>query len=337
MMQVFRGLLLITLLCWRVKGDYYYSSSVNATYETPTNKPEPPTSSENSTVPGSTDTSIPSETITTDTLRSVIEDQSNLISFRKSLMATELMETVLGNLTANLTVFAPSDDAIKASDIWTRYLQDSTKWKTNLRHTVTNHFVDGMMSATEVYEAAIGSIESWEDMLENNPDYYTIENAKIEKTFKTANGYLHITDGVFRPKFFDVTLADMDNMPELGSDQEAERRLALTDVVDFLDVRDRYSQLMPEGMTHIACRIRAFNRMEDYLTQTINDSPNVKYGELMNASFKDESIYNFVEYSIINKVYDSDSIQHGYEELIMSQNKLRTYVGNQTRQQDLFQ
>ena len=254
------------------------------------------------------------------TIREVIEQHDDLVQFRKSLTAVGLFETLLDNETVALTVFAPVDSAIEGNDIWSRYLENTDSFQKNLLHTVNNHIVNGTMDADAVFSAE--TIQSDEDYLVNNPIVKTIEGARITESIQTKNGYLHIVSDVFKPKFFEDPLSDMEAMPELGPDRESDQRLSLVDVVDYLNVRDMYSAWEPNGMTHVACRIRAFNRMPDYFTQTINnaESDSVLYGELMNASFANQTIQNFVEYSLINKVYDSDRIEHGYEELIMAQN-----------------
>jgi uncharacterized surface protein with fasciclin (FAS1) repeats len=261
------------------------------------------------------------ETSTSNTMRDVIQERDDLSLFRKSLTAVGLFDSLMDNATVtNLTVFAPLDDAINGDDVWTKYLANPKMFEAHLLHTVNNHIVDNLMDADAVFSAEVGTIVSREDFLVNNPLVKTIEGGQILESIKTANGYLHIVTEVLQPKFFHTTLEELSLLPELGPDQEDDQRLSLVDVVDFLDVRSRYSVWNPDGMTNVACRIRAFNRMSDYFTQTINDAPDVKYGELMNASFKDETIHNFIEYSIINRVYDLDQLEHGYEELIMSQN-----------------
>jgi hypothetical protein len=268
-----------------------------------------------------TSTGAVTETESSSTLHDVIEERSDLTLFRKSLTAVGLYDSLLNNSTVtNLTVFAPVDSAIQGDKIWSQYLDNVDSFRVLLLHTVNNHIVDNLMSAEAVFSAEVGCIVSREDYLVNNALVDTIEEAQITDSIRTANGYLHIVTHTFRPKFFDSTLADMEQLPELGPDQEDDQRLSLVNVFDFLQVRNRLTVVNPNGMTHVACRIRAFNRMTDYLTQTINDSPDVKYGELMNASFKGETIHNFVEYSIINKLYDLDRLEDGYEELIMSQN-----------------
>jgi hypothetical protein len=99
----------------------------------------------------------------------------------------------------------------------------------------------------------------------------------------------------------------------LGPDELG--RVALTDVVDFVDARSELSQYRSEGQTFVGCRIRAFNRLDEYLPQTINESYNVTYGEFLNETFQAETIRNFIQYSIIPKNYYLDDMAEGFAEL----------------------
>jgi hypothetical protein len=86
--------------------------------------------------------------------------------------------------------------------------------------------------------------------------------------------------------------------------------------VDFVGARSELSQYRSEGQTFVGCRIRAFNRLEEYLPQTINESPKgVIEGEFLNATFKAETIRNFIQYSIIPKNYYLEDMEEGFAEL----------------------
>lgn len=258
----------------------------------------------------------------TGSIRDIILERDGLSNFRLSLTAAGLFNTLMDNRNANLTVFAPTNRGIEESAIWMKYLNDREYWKGNLLRTVNNHIiVDKVYSTPDaVYKADPLGLQSLEDMLRARTSTQggTIENQQILETVNATNGVLHIVNGIFEPQFFDMSLARLEVMPEFGPDEED--RIALVDVIDHLQARYEYDRDLPMGMTNVGCRIRAFNRMPDYLLQTINRAHDVKYGEFLNDSFVNETIYNFVQYSLIEKVYYDTDYEHGYEELIMSQN-----------------
>jgi hypothetical protein len=77
----------------------------------------------------------------------------------------------------------------------------------------------------------------------------------------------------------------------------------------------------PLGTTHVGCRIRALNTIGlYYLPQTINGAPNITDGEFLNASFKEETTHNLLEYSLLTGMYYHDDIEDLKQDLIMASN-----------------
>jgi len=253
------------------------------------------------------------------TILKIIMDNQDLVLFRHSLEAIGAAE-LLDDNSQKLTIIAPVSRAVKAEPLWMKYLDHSNDWAMNLRHTVHNHIITGHNLTAHQLEQ--GTHVSLEDRLYGDLDHDMIENAVIHCSIKASNGYLHIVDQIMRPKFFDSSLSELEVLPEFGPDRDVMDRVSLVNVVDFLDARDDLDRDLPRGMTHVGCRIRAFNRINDYLKQTINNAEiqSVKWGELLNETFKNESHYHFMEYNMIERMYSVDDMEHGYEELIMSSN-----------------
>jgi hypothetical protein len=125
---------------------------------------------------------------------------------------------------------------------------------------------------------------------------------------------------VVRGQTTQQTLAALELQLEFGPDSLG--RTSLVDVVDFTASRGLFDQFYPEGLTQIGCRIRAFNRIDDYLLQTINEAEatSVIDAEFLNASMINETIAYFIEYNLIKKNLYMDDFLLGYQELIFPSN-----------------
>ena len=135
----------------------------------------------------------------------------------------------------------------------------------------------------------------------------------IVSDVEASNGILHVVDKVF--PLFDSSFAQLEKQPEYGPD--ALDRVSLVDVVDFVNGRGVLDRVYETGATFAGCRVRAFNRMGlDYLTQTINGAQDVKTGELLNETRKDETIRDFLEYSLLDQNFVLEDIPNGYVELV---------------------
>jgi len=257
----------------------------------------------------------------TRTIKEILEQEPRLNKFRKAGMFAKYHEGIFADPSQRLTVFAPKDEVLSADNTFMFYLNNSKIWHINLQKTVDNHIIDGeKLDFTGVMEYPGEALQSKEDILRVNKLFNTIESGTIEESFEASNGYVHVVSAIMEPQFYKDSFREMEILPELGPDRDEKQRVALTDVVDFLGVRDMLNEERPEGRTHVACRIRAFNRMVDYLKQTINWTPDVTYGEFMNATFRNESIHNFIEYNLIDKLYYDSDYEDGYEEIIMASN-----------------
>jgi hypothetical protein len=110
------------------------------------------------------------------------------------------------------------------------------------------------------------------------------------------------------------SLANLELQSEYGPDHL--NRTSLITVIDSLPGgREELEKVRPEGQTFLGCRIRAFNRMEEYLPQTINNSTTALHGEFLNPDFAEETFHNFLQYNIIPQNIYEENLQKGMAEL----------------------
>ena len=261
------------------------------------------------------------------TLASIIAERSadmnettSLSMFRDALLRTKLLDEILGNTTASFTVFAPTNKAILESPLMQLYLTGSNEtvptWNRHLMITLRHHIVpDFVYKNSDLFSGQRVEIMSLQEQLNISQFQGTIQGSTLLQSDITAtNGILHVVNHVLPTRFFNETFSQLELQSEYGPDHLD--RTALTDVVDFVNARDLLNVVRPEGFTFVGCRIRAFNRLEEYLPQTINGSPlGVIQGEFLNATFQNETIHNFIQYSMIPKNYYSPDIPNGFEEL----------------------
>jgi uncharacterized surface protein with fasciclin (FAS1) repeats len=246
-------------------------------------------------------------------------DGTSLSIFRDAMLSVGLLDSLLGNTSRSFTVFAPTNTAIMSSPTMQMYLLGSNetipRWQRHLVATLRHHIVpDYILNTTEIFNSQRVELMSIQDSINIGQFDQTVQGAGlIESDIIASNGILHTVSKVLSPKFFSETFSNLELQEELGPDPKG--RVALTDVVDFVGARERLSQTRQEGLTFLGCRIRAFNRIDDYLPQTINGSPDVKYGEFLNSTFKNETIRNFIEYSMIPKNYYLTDLPNGFMEL----------------------
>lgn len=248
------------------------------------------------------------------------DDPDSLSLFRDALQATGMFEQVLGHAGRKLTVFAPTNSAIKASPQFQLYMKGidekpNPRWHHNLRAAVRQHVLDQQeLSKADIFDLQKTKLQSLRDEIVINQLREEVQTATItEADISTSNGVLHIVNHVIKAKFFDQSFAQLELQPEYGPDHL--NRVALTDVADFVGNRDELNVVLESGTTFVGCRIRAFNRLEEYLPQTINYSKNVTWGEFLNSSFTEETTRNFIEYSMIPKNYYREDIPNGFMEL----------------------
>lgn len=260
------------------------------------------------------------------TLRDAILSQSTLTQYASVLTKIGLLDTMLADSAHNYTVFAPSNTAIQNSPTFQLYLLGDTdtipRWHDHLAAVARNAIVPNMiLTSTTVWDhTVLTTIDNGN--LTVNAFLKRIDGAAIVTGnigdgtgMKIDNGILHIMDAVMEPLFVDSSLEDLEKQPEFGPDYL--QRTSLVSVVDFTDSRYEFGRILPSGLTQVGCRIRAFNRIGDYILQNINWSkaPSVIDAELLNASRINDTITQFIEYNLLGKNYYYDEIEYGFEEL----------------------
>eukprot|EP00522_Entomoneis_paludosa_P014952 CAMPEP_0172453626 /NCGR_PEP_ID=MMETSP1065-20121228/10853_1 /TAXON_ID=265537 /ORGANISM="Amphiprora paludosa, Strain CCMP125" /LENGTH=731 /DNA_ID=CAMNT_0013205811 /DNA_START=128 /DNA_END=2323 /DNA_ORIENTATION=- len=259
------------------------------------------------------------------TIRQILEGNDNLSLFRSSLSAIEWLEEELDDPEKTFTVFAPTDDAIRASAYWKLYMEgieeNPVRWKWHLHHSCMNHIIaDTKIGASELFDGTKNHIFSLEDSLIIAHNNQVIGGARmLSPNLEAVNGYVHVMDKVMNPDFYAHSFEELERQSEFGPDWLD--RVSMQTIVDHLDARSYYTHLIEEGQTHVGCRIRALNRIGlFYLPKTLNRSPEIKFGEFLNESFKEETKYNLIEYSLIHKNYYRQDMADHYMEWIMAAN-----------------
>jgi uncharacterized surface protein with fasciclin (FAS1) repeats len=251
------------------------------------------------------------------------DDETSSLSlsmFRDALLSVNMLDQLLGNASRTFTVFAPTNSAILASPNLNMYLRGSNEtiplWNRHLVATLRHHIVpDFAYNRSSIFNNQRVELTSIQETINIGQFEQTIQGAGLlEYDIAASNGVLHVVNKVLPPKFFSETFSKLELQEEYGPDHLG--RTAFTDVTDFVHGRDVLDVIRPNGQTFIGCRIRAFNRLEEYLPQTINGSPNgVIKGEFLNASYTNETIRNLIEYSLIPKNYYLTDIPNGFSEL----------------------
>jgi uncharacterized surface protein with fasciclin (FAS1) repeats len=248
------------------------------------------------------------------------ESTESLSLFRDALRGVGMLDQVMGNATELLTVFAPNNGAIRQSALFQMYMTglDDRRWHYHLSASLNQHILYGQnMSFSDIFDAQNTVLESSQDPIAVNQFDQLLQYSKIvEQDVVTENGILHVVNRLIEPLFHEQPFSMLELQPEFGPDLDPEKRVALTDVADVAGDRNVFRQVREEGTTFIGCRIRAFNRLEEYLPQTINYTPNVKYGEFMNKSFAAETTHNFLEYMQIPGNYYRLDIPDLFVELV---------------------
>jgi uncharacterized surface protein with fasciclin (FAS1) repeats len=269
-----------------------------------------------------------------ETLMSIInqyatDDGEGLSYFRDALIAADMLDQILGSddMESSFTVFAPTNAAIKNNPTFMLYMKGldelpQARWKVNLVDLLTFHIIPNMtLMSTDIFDSTTSTLET---MLANATTPVSQFSRKIggagmvsgKYDVGKTNGVLHVIDQVMEAEFMKQSLGRLELQPEFGPDSL--KRVSLVDVVANVDKsRSVLNQISETGLTQAGCRIRAFNRLEEYLPQTLNDSFNVTWGELLNETFAEKSKNNFLEYSLIAKNYYYDYIPDNFVELVM--------------------
>jgi uncharacterized surface protein with fasciclin (FAS1) repeats len=272
-------------------------------------------------------------------LRDLIVDHPDLAVFRTAMNALGVMEELLsGDNGQTYTVFAPTDSAINASKWFNAYMVgmeggngyqgNNSIWHDNLRFSIYNHIVpNASLLYDELFDGSVGTIQSLWDPLEVGSFLQVVSGAAIEQRNITAsNGILHTVSSVMEPRFYNNSFAALELQPELGPDDPALglNRVSMVTIVDFVDGRDILDEFRPNGTTFSGCRIRALNRITlDYLFQTVNnaENPNVKYGEFMNETRRNQTRDELLRYNLIPRNYYAGDYPDGFFELVQPVNQ----------------
>lgn len=254
-------------------------------------------------------------------VRHIINNRDDLSMFRDSLMALGLLDVLLDDPNVNVTVLAPTNDILTANPIFTLFSKgeqfNPPTWHRNLEGVVRNHILAGVSyTAAELFTK--DKLQSLYSELTVNTFFKKIEQALIvQADIPATNGYVHIVDHLVAPPFAFNTFSQLEQMEEFGPDVLG--RTALVDVVDFVDGRSQYDVVVDRGLTHAGCRIRAFNRINDYHKWTINDANNsgLIQAEFLNESMTNETIRNFIQYTLIPKNYYYEDLEVGYVDRVM--------------------
>lgn len=248
-------------------------------------------------------------------IRSVDDQEPDSLSlFRDALRATNMLDAFLGNHDAKFTVFAPTNRAFWDSTQFQLYMEGLDekplpRWHQNLKHALQQHIVaDLALNFTDIFDLQRDDLTSLRDSIPINQFEFMLQDANVtEADIQSTNGVLMVIDKVLRPNFFSESFAQLELLSEYGPDKL--NRTSLVDVVDHVGARELLNRVSHDGLTFVGCRIRAFNRLPEYLPQAVNESPNgVIDGEFLNSTFKEETIINFLQYSMIPKNYYNEDI-----------------------------
>lgn len=265
------------------------------------------------------------------TVRELINRDQELSMFKTICQKAGLFEGILDDEAGSMTVFAPTNDALKKNPNTKLYYQNGLDlnvpaWYEHLVATAKHHILmNTTLKTPALYDGERSVVTSfYGENIDVSQISKTIGSGAIDPDKKDQvgeNGVLHVIDHVLKPKFFSNSFAKLELHSEHGPDHL--KRVSMVDVVDNVKGRQALKEVRPDGTTYVSCRIRAFNRLgskghaDTYLTQTINNSPNVKFGELMNESFASESLHNFVQYQLLDKNYYRSKVEDDFEQLIM--------------------
>lgn len=255
------------------------------------------------------------------------KDPGGLSLFSTALQATGMLDALLGNASQRLTVFAPTNAAIKASPQFLLYLKGLNakpvpRWHEHVIAALRQHIlVDQVLTSSNIFDLKLTQLNSMQDPISISQFGNTVQNAVItEANITASNGVLHVVSAVIQPKFFTQPFSQLELQQELGPDYLG--RTSLVDVVDFVGGRETLNTINQQGTTFVGCRVRAFNRLNEYRPQTMNGSPDgVIKGEFLNATYKAKTLKTFIDYSMIPKNYYGEDIYDGFMELIVPTSK----------------
>lgn len=259
-------------------------------------------------------------------IRDIILANETLSTFRLALERTGLLEDILaGSKNPNdmYTVLVPTNKAIEQNRYFTLYMkgihENPPRWHHHIVRATRHHVLDGVsLNSTELFDKKYDVHYSLQGPVEVSHFFGSIGGAFITgPDIKADNGYVHIIDQIIETDFYKHSFSNLDLQPEFGDDWLG--RESLKTIVEFTEGYHVYDNLLETGQTHVGCRIRALNRIGlFYLPQCINQAEDttIKENEFMNASWKNRTIHDFLEYTLIDHNYYNRDIPNRYQELI---------------------
>jgi uncharacterized surface protein with fasciclin (FAS1) repeats len=130
------------------------------------------------------------------TLADTIALNPQLSTFNRLIEQAELKSTL--QAVGPMTVFAPSDDAFKA--VPAKTLEALVKDKEQLKSVLSFHILPAQLSAAEVKNGNVKTMQGAELALGRAGDFVTVEEGMVQQAdIKASNGVAHIVDRVLMP------------------------------------------------------------------------------------------------------------------------------------------
>jgi len=125
-----------------------------------------------------------------------IAQNPSLSTFNGLLTQTGLSATLQG--AGPFTVFAPSNDAFKL--VPAKTMEDLAKHPDKLKNVLAFHIIAGKLTAAEVKNSSVKTLNDANVALSKAGDFVTIEEAMVQQAdIQASNGVIHIIDSVLIP------------------------------------------------------------------------------------------------------------------------------------------
>ena len=96
------------------------------------------------------------------------------------------------------TVFAPSNEAFKA--VPAKTMDDLAKHPDKLKDTLSFHVVEGRLSAAEIKNSSVKTLNGAEVALSKAGEFVTVDSAVVQTAdIEASNGVIHIIDSLLIP------------------------------------------------------------------------------------------------------------------------------------------
>ena len=130
------------------------------------------------------------------TLADTLALNPQLSTFNRLLEQAELKSSL--QATGPMTVFAPNDEAFKA--VPAKTLEALAKDKEQLKAVLSFHILPSKLTAAEVKNGNVKTLQGAELALGRAGDFVTVEDGMVQQADITAsNGVAHIVDRVLMP------------------------------------------------------------------------------------------------------------------------------------------